>query len=168
MVSELFPFRAFLSHSSEDGALAKSMQQHVRAIGVELYLAEHDPQPGKQLSMKIRRAIERSHVVLVLLTKAGVASPYVQQEIGYALRCDLPVIPLVERGVPLEKLAMLQGLEYIEVDPSNPDTALHDSSKYLGRLKEKRDRTDAVAFIVIGALIFLWGTGKGGPPAPSV
>lgn len=165
----LFWFRVFVSHSSRDEALLRGLQDNAAGLGIEIYLAEHDLRPGQQLSDKIQREIERSHAVIVLLTSAAADSSYVQQEIGYALKARRQVIPLVERGLPPEKLAMLQGKEYIELDPDDPDAAMQKASIYLESLKDRKDFIDAaLATFVVGGLIYLWSSGESGLPPLAV
>lgn len=165
----LFWFRVFVSHSSRDEALVLALQDNAAGLGIEIYRAEHDLRPGHQLSTKIQREIERSHAVIVLLTTAAADSSYVQQEIGYALKARRQVIPLVERGLSPEKLAMLQGKEYIELDPDDPDAAMQKASIYLESLKDRKDFIDAaLATAVVVGLIYLWSSGEGGvPPLPN-
>ncbi len=165
----LFWFRAFVSHSSRDEALVRALQDNAAGLGIEIYLAEHDLRPGHQLSTKIQREIERSHAVIVLLTTAAADSSYVQQEIGYALKARRYVIPLVERGLSADKLAMLQGKEYIELDPEDPDAAMQKAGVYLESLKDRKDFIDAaLATVVVVGLIYLWSSGEGGLAPPSV
>jgi hypothetical protein len=158
-----FPFRVFLSHSSKDIDLVATLHDRVRGVGIDLYLAEHDVRPGALLSTKVQSAIERSHAVIVLLTEAAANSAYVQQEIGYALRCDRPVVPLVEAGLPVGSLAMLQGREFIPLNPADPVKGFEDAEKYLERLKDRKEWRDlAVALVVIGGIIFLTSGENGG------
>lgn len=161
----LFWFRAFLSHSSGDAALVNALRKNVAGLGIEIYLAEHDVRPGIELSTKIQREIEKSDAVIVLLTHSGADSAYVQQEIGYAFRSRNPVIALVERGLSPKKLAMVNGKEYIELDPDHPDAALEKTRIYLEKLMGKKDLVDAaMAGLIVAGLIYLWSTGEGGLP----
>lgn len=164
----LFWFRAFLSHSSGDAELVRALRTSVMGLGIEIYLAEHDVRPGLQLSSKVQRQIEGCDAVIVLLTTSGADSAYVQQEIGYALKSGNPVIPLVEHGLPIQKLAMLNGKEYIELDPDHPDAALHKASAYLQRMKGRKDFLDAaMATLIVAGIIYLWSSGEGGlSPVP--
>ena len=103
-------FQAFLSHSTRDQALVDQIKERVVAAGVRrLYLAEHDPHPGRLLSQKVQEAIDRSHAVVLLLTPNSYDSAFVHQEVGYAIKGRKIVIPLVDPLVPHEALAMLEG-----------------------------------------------------------
>jgi hypothetical protein len=101
--------RFFLSHSMKDQAVVELLKQQIDALGVELYLAEHDPQPGRLLADKVSEAIGRSDAVVVLLTANGAAAPFVQQEIGIARHAGKLVVPIVQEGIGENALAMLAG-----------------------------------------------------------
>jgi hypothetical protein len=116
--------RIFLSHSSRDAAIVEPIRAQANSIEVDVYLHELHPQPGDTLSAKIMDAIRGSDALVVLVTTNTVASPYVNQEIGFALGQGLPVIPLVGPGVTPDQLAMLQGVEYVAFDPDQPHHAL--------------------------------------------
>jgi hypothetical protein len=108
--------QAFISHSSKDHGCVEWVAREVDALGVRAYLAEHDPKAGEQLSEKVCREIENSDVVIVLFTRNGYNSPYVQQEIGVAIQQGKLIIPLVDPELEGAPLAMLAGLEYIPFD----------------------------------------------------
>jgi len=81
-----------------------------------------DHQPGVSVADKIQRAIQKADVVVVFLTRSSENAPYVQQEVGYAIHANKPIIPLVESGTSDRALAMLQGRDYIPFDRSDsPD-----------------------------------------------
>lgn len=92
----------------------------VGSLGISVYLAEHDPQPGTVLAEKVRAAIHRCQAVLALITTASISSAYVQQEIGIAHECGKPIIPVVEKGIDVRQLGVFQGVEYIELDLEAP------------------------------------------------
>jgi hypothetical protein len=110
----------FLSHSTCDTEQVALVRQQIEALGINVYLAEHDPKPGTMLALKVREAIRRCHAVVVLITTASVNSAYVQQEVGIAHECNKPLVPIVEKGIDTRQLGILQGLEYLEFDPSQP------------------------------------------------
>jgi predicted ribosome quality control (RQC) complex YloA/Tae2 family protein len=73
-----------------------------------------------------------------LLTKNGAASQNVHQEVGIAMGLDKPVIPLVEEGVGVEALAMLNGIEYVPFDRNAPSEALTALTAVLHRLVQHK------------------------------
>jgi len=151
-------YKVFLSHSSKDSAWVNVIKENAKAIGVEVYCYEHDPQPGKLVAEKLKAAIERCDTLLVLLTADSRFSAYVQQEIGFAEHARKPIIPLVQPGVGSESLAMLEGRENVPFDCQNPKQVLSRLIPYIQKLKQMKENQQAVLF-GIGAIILLacWG-----------
>ena len=147
-------YRVFLSHSEADKQWVEWIRAHAQNIGVEAYMYEYDSQPGTFISNKIQTAIENSHALIVLLTSNSQFSPYVQQEIGYALSKQKAVIPLVQPGVSQRALAMLQGKEYIEFNTLAPQEALARLLAYLKKLKESHE-SDQALLMALGTLLVI-------------
>src|ERR1700758_1037813 len=116
----------FFSHSTRDRRWCEWLAADAAQIGETDYPAEDDPQPGRQLAEKVKRNIGSCNALVVLLTEISVSSPYVQQEIGWALAEDKLVIPLIQPEIPSTNLAMLQGVEYIEFDFRDPRPGKED------------------------------------------
>jgi len=110
--------KVFFSHSSLDAEWVARVAGQAMAAGVALYLAEHDVHPGERLSEKVTAAIERSDVVIVLLSKNSLTSVYVQQEIGLAHHAGKLVIPILMSDVASENLGILNGVDYSEWNPA--------------------------------------------------
>ena len=147
-------YNVFLSHSEADQQWVQWIDEHARSIDINVYMYEHDPQPGIQIAEKIQSAIDNCQALVVLLTPNSEYSPYVQQEIGFAHAKDKLIIPLVQPGVSQRCLAMLEGVEYIPFDPGNPELALSHLLSYLGKLKEVRERDQAI-LMGLGTLFLL-------------
>jgi hypothetical protein len=147
-------YKVFLSHSSKDSAWVNRITENARAVGVEMYCYEHDPQPGKLVAEKLKAAIEKCDALLVLLTADSRFSAYVQQEIGFAEHAGKLIIPLVQPVVGPESLAMLEGREFIPFDCQKPQQALSRLIPYLQKIKKVKENQQAVLF-GIGAVILL-------------
>lgn len=130
--------RVFFSHSSQDAAWVERVGAQARAAGVEVYLAEHDVSPGQQLSQKVTEAIEECDAVIVLLSKNSLASLYVQQEIGVAHHAGKLVIPILMEEVVGTDLGILNGREYVLLDPGAPHDGLSRLSLALMQLIERQ------------------------------
>jgi hypothetical protein len=128
--------RFFFSHSMQDIPEVDNLQKSIAALGVEVYLAEHDPQPGASLAGKVTAAIKASDAVLVLLTESAAASPWVQQEIGAAQLAGKLIVPIVQHGVPVG-MGLLAGIEWIGVDLASPADAMATVSAALEPLVRK-------------------------------
>jgi hypothetical protein len=147
-------YKVFLSHNEADKKWVKWISDNAQNIGIESYMYEYDSQPGTFISSKIQAAIAHSNALIVLLTNNSQFSPYVQQEIGYALSKQKLVIPLVQPGVSHKALAMLQGEEYIEFNTLAPQEALARLFAYLKKLKESKESDEAI-LIGFGALLLI-------------
>jgi TIR domain-containing protein len=145
------PYKVFLSHSLADAAWVNRIAKDAAGVGIDVYLSEHDQRPGNMLAEKVQEAIRDSDAVVVLLTANSESSAYVQQEIGYAKALKKSVIPLVERSINKQKLAMLHGVEYIPFEFQNPEPGLAALQGYL--LKSKLDKDTAQPLLALGALV---------------
>lgn len=154
------PF-VFFSHASADYEWCDRLADDARAAGLDPYMAEHDRQPGTSVVAKVKAAVERSDLVVVLLTHNS--SSFVDQEIGFATHADKLILPLVQRGLPPERLAMLLGLEYIEFDFEDPNAdrvpLLAELAAFASRHKPAPSETPAdtslVPLVVAVALLVL-------------
>jgi len=136
-----------------DKRLVNYIAQGLLNIGVEPYLAEGDPRPGVPLSSKVSQMIDASDCVVVILTATASKSHWVQQEIGYAIKAGKLILPFVERGV--NAAAFLQGLEYVEVDPADPNSyqvGCSSLQKYVLHLKSQKEKNENIGKVVLGLL----------------
>lgn len=103
----------FLSHSVADLALVRPIARHLENNGIEAIIAEDAPQPGALLDVtpqgKFGRDIDRSSIVLVLLTHEAMHSEWVNKEIEYALAKQKPLLVLKEQGLDIR-----WNVEYVE------------------------------------------------------
>lgn len=142
-------YRVFLSHSSADIQVANYIVDSARQIEVEVYLCEHDVQPGRHISEKVKVEIDRSDGMIVLLSPASQQSTYVQQEIGYAEGKEKLIIPIALPGFDPSKLSMLDGREYILLDYRRPESSIRGMQQFLLRKKHEKNIATGI----------LWGIG---------
>lgn len=156
-------YRVFMSHNSEDFDAVQQIVNALQQIGVEACAYANDPQPGALVADKVKEAIRSSDAMLVVLTKRGSESAWVQQEIGCTEMVDIPVIPLVEAGLDNRKLALLTGKEYVGFDPAVPDEAFPVLKDFLGELalsKRQREWLQGIAIVALGFLLLYLLTGE--------
>jgi hypothetical protein len=134
--------RFFLSHSMLEISEVEKLRETIAGLGVSVYLAENDPQPGVNLAAKVLGEIKASDAVIVLLAAGGASSPWVQQEIGAAMAAGKLVVPIVQTGIDV-KMAGLAGLEYIQVDFASPGDAAMTVSSALEPLVRKHSEKQA-------------------------
>ncbi|SRR5258708_302164 len=121
----------FFSHSGKDEQIAEKLKRQLEQMGSDVYMFEHDQQPGADITDKITKAIDNHDMLFALFTKNGGQSSYVQQEIGYAKRAGKLIVPFVESGVGQETLGMVADVEHIKFDPDNPDKSISDAQTYV-------------------------------------
>ncbi len=147
-------FEVFLSHSvaPDDTPLLAELERRGEPFGIHFYLAERDVQPGRSLSVKIRTAILRADLVVALLTKHGVASPWVNQEIGFAKERKR-IVPLVEAGV--KPTGIIAEMEQVRFDRDRPSEAFDRVTNFLQRLKADKEFWEVVAIVAGAALVIV-------------
>lgn len=153
-------YTVFISHSSEDSLLVRFIASQLQLYGITPIVAEHvRPKTFPQyLPDKIKTLIQQSDCMVALLTKNGVASNWVHQEIGYALE-KKPLIPIAESDISSESLGFLQGAEYIPLywgDIGHSVSQIVSWTTYLKTEKEKSENLKGLAIVILGGL-FLWG-----------
>ena len=98
--------------------------------------------------------------MMVFLTPNSEKSNYVHQEIGYAIRDNKPIIPLVEVGVSSEVLGLLEGRECIRFDrSSNPEVLSPEAYAALLSYLRKYGIDKMFEAIMIALLIVLLSFG---------
>lgn len=154
------PYKVFISHSTRDRGLVIALARLFSKLGVEVFVADWNLTPGERIDKRVFREIEDADCVVVLLTKNGMRSNWVQQEIGFALQKRRPLIPLVEKGTDRRELAFLQLNNYIEYDPLQPEQAMMRISTFMKSSKikkEEREKTMLIAGAFIALLLMLSG-----------
>jgi len=155
-------YHVFISHSTRDRGLVIALANLLAKFGIEVSVAEWYLTPGEPLDKKVFEEIERADCITILLTGNGLRSNWVQQEVGYAAKTKKPIIPIVEKGTDPKELAALQGREYIEYDPSQPQEAMSKASTFVKSLKLRKEEKEKTLLIAAGiiALILLISGGE--------
>lgn len=78
--------KIFLCHGNEDKPAVRDLYRRLRTDGLDPWLDEQDLVPGQKWEPEIRKAVRRSDVVLVCLSKRSASKEgFVQKEIKFAL-----------------------------------------------------------------------------------
>jgi hypothetical protein len=124
-------------------------------MGLKVFVGEWYFDRDSKIDKRIMSQIKKSDCIIILLTKDGLRSNWVQLEVEHAIREKKPLIPLVEKGIEKEKLVSLQGRRYIEYDPLQPQQGLKDTLTYLKSLRLKGKRQEKTTLIASGIVAFL-------------
>ena len=72
--------KVFLSYSSTDAELARRLALDLRSVNIDVWLDQWQLGVGEEIAQKIDKGVEQADFVIVLLTRASVASKWVQHE----------------------------------------------------------------------------------------
>jgi hypothetical protein len=103
--------KVFLSYSSKDATLAGSLKKYLEYYGTEAFLAHEDIMPGEKWKAEIMKQLATCDILVPILTKEAAASPYVNQEIGYALARDVEMLPIMVSAEPFGFISETQGMK---------------------------------------------------------
>jgi TolB-like protein/Flp pilus assembly protein TadD len=97
----------FLSHASQDSAIALSVCEALERAGMTCWIAPRDVTPGAFYADEIVHAIDTARAIVLILSENAAASPHVLREVERAVSKRHPVISLRIDQAPLPV-----GLEY--------------------------------------------------------
>lgn len=97
--------KVFLSHSSADADLARRLALDLESANVDVWLDQWELGVGEEIEQSIEQGVDESEFVIVLLTRASVASEWVDREWRRKVHDEaqserLAVVPV--RGEPCE------------------------------------------------------------------
>lgn len=88
------PHDVFISHSSVDLAMARRVCAALEGAGLTCWMAKRDIPPGAVFASAINAAIQRSRVMVVLVTQKSLASPHVLREVDRAVHHRVALVPV--------------------------------------------------------------------------
>jgi hypothetical protein len=139
----------FISHSTQDiYSDVSGICDVLEKTTLKCFVADRDAPIGESLPTTIKNAIDDSELLLVILTKHSKYSPWVNQEIGYALGKNIPVIPL-KKGKIIVK-GLIESVKYIPMKENPLDTVLEINSKLANIGLSKK--AEAAMGILVGTL----------------
>jgi len=96
----LFGYDVFISYSWTDGrAYAESLRDQLAALGLVIFLDDDRLNAGDPLTTSVSSALQRSRVLVLVATPAGLASSYVAEELAEFSRRGRPLIPIAGEAV---------------------------------------------------------------------
>jgi len=151
-------YKVFISHSNDanDLAVVNQIKAALTNNGFVPIIAEEQiPTTSPTLlSEKITKLIDNADFCVVLLTENGVGSAYVNQEVGYIIKSKKALIPLVGKGIPSQKLSLLQGAEYIQIEEDLAKT-IKNLLDWLEKIKSNKDLQQFLGVVALIGIIVL-------------
>src|SRR5262245_23161490 len=168
--------RIFLSYASEDRPTADAIRLALEDDGHDVFYDREDLPPGDEFHNRIRTAIERSELVVFLVSpKTLDAGSYTLNEIAIAEKTwpapaghILPV--LLERVYAQELPAYLRSVTFLET-PGNVTAAVSDAVCRIARERRRqrlRKVLPLVAACVVAGGVGTWFFAGRGTPATRV
>lgn len=111
-------YRFFISYQNKphDQALAERVYYKLKSQGHSAFKDNHDAWPSLLIMDQIDWAISSRHFfILIIADKTVWNRPWVQQEIGFALGCQIVPVPLVFNNAPRTPTGMLTGVCPLEI-----------------------------------------------------
>jgi len=93
----------FISHSSEDAAVADKVCRALESDGLATWICSRDIQPGQTWAGAITEGLERSGVFVLLFTANANRSDHVLREIDLAVKQKVPLLPVRLDHTPLNR-----------------------------------------------------------------
>ena len=123
-------YDVFISHSSEDKAVAEGLYRYLKDRNIRCWMDSEDILPGQDYAREIAQAIKKVKVFVLVFSRFSAGSKHVEKEIILAeKRDDITVIPFRLEDFDYEGTAM----EYHLADPQWID-AFPDPEPAFGRL----------------------------------
>ena len=124
-------FDIFFSHATEDKGIALSLCEYLEQRNLRCWIAARDNMGGYNYAQSILRAIESSHIILVVLSEHANQSPFVQNEVERAFSKKLKKLPfIVDDCEPLESLEFFLGsTHWLRAKKENPQASFPEVYK---------------------------------------
>ena len=144
----------FISFSTSDRQLAEFIKGELATHGISTFLAPADLQPGEDWSDAIWNSLRTSRWVLFLASRAGCASPYVQQELGHALGSAKKLIPIVWDMNPAELPGWTKRYQALDLRGASISKLRDQMAHIAGSIRaEQRQALFICGALVLGVLL---------------
>lgn len=149
------PFKVFLSYGTDrdEQITALRLQTLAAASGIHVFVPHRGDAKRNQLSLEVRRQIDRSDCVLAIM--ASTPGPALQAELNYALSQRKTVVPIVQQE--LAQPAFLKKFpRTFAFSPWNTGEVEAEIVDFLKTQRVSNDNQQAVgALVAIGLGLFL-------------
>lgn len=106
-----YKYRVFISYFHEDAMLVEQVESILLENGLRPML-DKGFATGQSFTDQIKNYIAHSHVFMPVLTRDAVTRSWIQQEIGYAMALNIPVIPICCGEMPGQMIGELQAVTW--------------------------------------------------------
>jgi hypothetical protein len=121
----------FLSHSHVDKDYADAICHYLEATGIRCWMAPRDIRPSDDWAEAIISAMDRTKILVLILSASSNSSPQVRREVERAVCKSVTVLPFRIQNVPLSK-----SLEYFISTQHWLDAMTGDRGEHLAELRQ--------------------------------
>jgi hypothetical protein len=87
-------FKVFISHLASKKETAAELKDALEAFAISAFVAHEDVKPAKEWQDEIELALRTCDCVVALMDEGFHRSKWTDQELGFAIGRDLPIIPI--------------------------------------------------------------------------
>src|SRR3984957_4381171 len=127
--------RVFISYASQDAAVAQKVCAALEAADLLCWIAPRDVVPGTLYADGIVKAIDQTRILVLILSKEGIASPHVGRELERAASKRHPIGALRVDTAPLTPAFeyFLNQSQWIDAEAGSTDAAIGKLVQAAGR-----------------------------------
>jgi TIR domain len=144
----------FISYASKDLAAAEFMHKHLIENGVTAFLASASLKPGQLWSKEILKALRDSNCVLFLASEHACSSPWVQQELGYAIGAKKKLIPIVWNMKPSKLPGWASEYQALDLSKKTAEEVRVQMTSIASGIRANKQTALLVAGLAIAAVFF--------------
>ena len=144
----------FISYNKKDSNFVHQLHSYIPSK-VKLFLFEDKVKPGDNAWRAILKKLDLAEVFILLLSKNSMKSERVLEEIGYAVKAQKMIVPIVVDS-EIRPYGMIRGIKLINFRREHKKT-IKELQSFIKKLKkEKRIDNWAVLGIIVFILFLLW------------
>ena len=137
----------FISHSSNDANIANGLVNAIEKYGDRCFIAPRDIRTGYEYAAEIAEGIDRSDMLILLLSNAANESPHVLREIERAVNKRIPVLVY-----KLEDVSLTKSMEYFLMTHQWLNAQMNDFSDIIQSISQfKKNKVEARLDAEIGS-----------------
>jgi TIR domain len=104
-------FRLFASHINGRKGYVTKVKRRLARLGIDVFVAHADIQPTKAWEQEIRRALASCDALAAFLHKGFHDSKWTDQEVGFCIGRDVPILPVAIDEMPYGLMARFQAIK---------------------------------------------------------
>ena len=112
-------FRLFASHKAEDKVLVSEIKQKLAWFAVDVFVAHEDIEPSKEWIEEIDLALDTCDALAAFLTPVYHSSDWCDQEVGFAMRRRVLIVPVCLGVMPYGFMNRYQGLKALKLSSAD-------------------------------------------------